>query len=364
MKPLKISSEALKLYLLAHPDATYVDLEKEFKVSQKSMYWTLKRFRLPLARPSRFGYPRDKIRAYVSAHPDFSYSDLEKVFGGTRDGFARVLTELKLPHPQPIHYKYNRDDIESYLLDHPMAGYDELARIFKGTPKGIYQALIRFGLVDIQRRPSIKYHKDELEKWIKAHPEGTYKQIARAFKSTPTNIFSVLRRLKLTPLKPAHYKMRPDLLKDYLSSYPGARDVDIAEKFKCGLNQVRIVLRKQDLQWRSTSRRYIEKYRCADVARYMIDHPDATYADLMKDFKISLGTLQALLKRCGLPRLKSVRIKYHRDSLERYLMDHPDATAKEIAEHFKGSKRALFRAFKRYGLKLKHSRMRSSSTLK
>jgi hypothetical protein len=352
MKPVKIVREELERYMAAHPDATYRDISAVFKTPKSAIYLHLKRWGIPYPKRIRTKFPRQKIIDYVSDHPDFTYQEVINIFGCSGQTICLLLKKHGIPRPKHPRLKYDRDAIESYLLDHPMADCHELARVFRGTRDGVHRALVRFGLIDSKPEQERKYFRETLEQWIKDHPDGTYVQMARAFKTNPSNMRGIVYKKKLPRLKNPNIKLSLGAVSSYISSHPDAGTREISEHFGCDINHARIYLKNHNLSYRKGNK---EKYKITEIKRYLAEHPDATHKELRKAFKIpdSIKSAAFLFKKIGLPPLKPSGIKYDRPHVERYLLDHPDATIDDLAKHFKGTRKRAIIVLKKYGITLK-----------
>ena len=354
---MKYVREKLSAYLDAHPEATYKDLTRVFGGTKSGVYVALKRYGLRHPWPSSvFYYDYEALKKHMLAHPEASLQELRDVFGGTGNQMRAALKKLGFPLPKHPLIKYDRDLLEIYLLDHPMADYHELARIFKGSRSGVYTALKRYGLVTVQQhRISVKYPKDAVEKWIADHPEGTYSQLSKAFKTTSKRIYHVLVRYGLPRPKHPLIKLTKQALSDYLSDHPEATIDIIAEVFGCTSAAVRYAIKKHGFYVRPVQRGVRRKYNYEEIRSYLACHPQATYVDLSEHFHISRKSLYAVLKRGKMPIPQYALKKYDKDSLESYLASHLGATCTDLVRYFKGSDSGVRRAVKRYGLVMKKS---------
>ena len=354
---VKYVREKLSAYLDAHPEATYKDLTRVFGGTKGGVYAALKRYGLRYPWPSSLVYyDYEALKNHMLKNPEASLQELRDVFGGTGNQMKAALKKLGFAPPKHPLIKYDRDLLEIYLLDHPMADYHELARIFKGSPRGVYAALIRYGLVTVQQhRISVKYPKDAVEKWIADHPEGTYSQLSRAFKTTRKRIYHVLVRYDLPRPKHPLIKLTKQALSDYLSDHPEATINTIAEVFGCTSTSVRYAIKKHGFYVRPVQRRVPRKYNYEEIRSYLACHPQVTYLDLSEYFHISRKSLYDILKKADIPRPKYSSVKYDKSSLESYLASHPEATYADLVLYFKGSDSGLRDAVKRYGLVMKQS---------
>jgi transposase len=342
--------EDINTFLKEHPQSTYEDLQKEFNIPLSKLYHWAKKYKIKVIKKVKCRHTDQEIKDYMNKNPDASYADLSQVFKYKQSSMAARLKKLNIPYPKNLSIKYDRDTLEIYLLDYPQIDYHDLARLFKGTRSGVYNALRRYGLIDFTPRISVRYPKDALEKWMKDHPDATYAQLAKAFKTKPRNIYPVLKRYDLPRPKRSLNKLSKEKLTIYITTYPDANSAQIAKDFQCNLPYLKRSLKKYGLSSKPDPVRvHPRKYKPEAIARYLKKHPHATFKDISKDFNTNKN-FYAVLKRNGIPALKNPLIKYTKENLEKYLTENKNATLSDIAKAFNGSKGGAWCALKRYNL--------------
>ena len=104
----------------------------------------------------------------------------------------------------------------------------------------------------------IKFHPEELKRYLLAHPNVTREEIAEAFSGTLAGLTTALNRhrikLKSIPGRVFPYKYSKEDLENYISAHPEAQAKEIAQFFNTSIGTVRVSARRYGIALPKISR--------------------------------------------------------------------------------------------------------------
>jgi len=195
----------------------------------------------------------DALRAYISTHPEATIREVAGFFGCNSVHLGQVIRKNKIDYRPKNSASLSKKELREYIQAHPESSQAQIAASFSCNPS-VISRMIKKHKIEYHskkfRKRGLKLPLKKIQKYIRAHPEATHAEIARAFKSNHDAIGKAIRDNKLQ-YKNKTGGVKPTLsqpkLEKYIQANPDATQTEIAMFFNCSTSCVSRALKKYNI---------------------------------------------------------------------------------------------------------------------
>ena len=236
--------------------------------------------------------------------------------------------------------KLKKEDLEKYIKEHPEATQIEIA-VFFGTSASTINKLITEYKIDYTPKngKKTKIKGEDLRKYLQDFPNATVNEIAMVFH---TNDATIRRYLRISGLEAEKRLYKPSaVLKqeiiDYININPRAPKVQMATDLHLSLSVLNLQLNKFRIEWSEKEQRYVNKDDKKPAEANVIvpmEEDDDEYEEFF----------------------------YHKvksEEVENYKRSHPNATVRQIAAFFGTTEEKMEKFIKKHNINLEQIKKES-----
>ena len=189
-----ISKKELEDYITNNPKATQRDIAENFEVTISAMHRYIKKYNIPWERRiptnkirEKLGKPpleKEELIRYLEEHPMDKKKDVANFFGTTTRTLNKKMEEYSIVWQSKRGLNQfrliSKDDLENYLKEHPDDYMWQIANYFNVSTTTIHKYIIEYKIqwkgINKDKR---KIGEDDFKTYIESHSNVSKKQIAK-----------------------------------------------------------------------------------------------------------------------------------------------------------------------------------------
>ena len=186
-----VSKEDLEEYIKANPDETQPQIAKHFGVTKLTIHNLIKRYNINYqSKVVAFKLSKEELENYIKENPDKNITQIGEHYGVSKATISKLMRENEINFSD---YKKQNSEImvkelEKLIKENPKLSQKEIADYFGVSKETIRRLVIENNIEYKTCKPKITVTKEELESYIKAHPEKTKKEIGEYFNTSCDSI--------------------------------------------------------------------------------------------------------------------------------------------------------------------------------
>ena len=186
-----VSKEDLEEYIKANPDETQPQIAKHFGVAKLTIHNLIKRYGIDYqSKIVPLKTTKEEVESYIKTHPDKNLTQIGEHFNSNSTTIKNFIdkNEIEYVKPKKKKTKLNSEELKNFIQENPKMSQKEIADYF-GVSKETVRIAIKENNIEYKTcKPKITVTKEELESYIKAHPEKTKKEIGEYFNTSRNSI--------------------------------------------------------------------------------------------------------------------------------------------------------------------------------
>ena len=236
-----------------------------------------------------------------------------------------------------------KEDLENYIKEHPEDTQMEIAVFFGTSVAKINKMISEYRLDYIPKTgKKTKIEGETIRKYLEENPNATINEMAMVFK---VNDATIKRYLRISELETGKRLYRPSaILKqeiiDYININPRASKVQMATDLQLSLSVLNLQLNKFGIEWSEKEKRYVNKNdKESKITSISIEEKDDEDSDFFYR-------------------------KVKSEEVENYKKSHPNATIRQIAAFFGTTEEKMKNFIIKHNIDLKKIEQESYETYK
>lgn len=186
-----VSKEDLEEYIKANPNETQSQIAKHFGVTKLTIHNLIKRYGINYqSKVVPLKTTKEEVESYIKAHPSDNLSQIGKNFNVDSTTIKNFIDKNGIEYVKQKRQKTKLplEELKNFIQENPKLSQKEIADYF-GVSKETVRLAIKENNIEYKTcKPKITVTKEELESYIKAHPEKTKKEIGEYFNTSHNSI--------------------------------------------------------------------------------------------------------------------------------------------------------------------------------